>query len=853
MCDGSTFNSAVSTCEVGDLSGKHGSLTLSGAITGGKAFYTDVNLPLSGANSVSARSIVVHAASSGGPRIGCGSLVELKYCALEEVACGDMFVPCCFSNNEVCRQDELSDIGVGLCEEVCTENYLDVQGVPLWRFGFGNFDLNGRYTKRGEVQLAGSTITNGYPIYDLTDQGVVFSILPYGEDENDNGVIHRGGWTIICEELGITLLYNVDTSTADIGSLGPWRFGIESGRPDFSGSSCDSYPTLPSKCWQNAEGGNNVDTSQIMISCTGNIAGDRCDSHNDCGHLLYCDNPRAQSPSGIRTCEPREGEGPCYSVDGGFGCVSELCEIDYNISPTSLDGFEGLCVDQCSDVTTREENLCQPPQEDRTKIPDGFFCSTNDECFPSSWCSSTCVNVLFNTECSSSCVKRIEAYQPCWENAGGGSSCSNGLCVIGWDLEGFDDPATDALLGRVGRCADEESVCPETSGQDGDLCIFVTEERMLCSACSSVFVGESCESLAEETSAPYHAYCYESGEVFLSGSQEPAAYCNSGFAINNDDCDTGDCRSSFTCVEAAIGSCPPSSFITSYPVQSFDDCQCSYDYEMQYSPEMANIVCVEKLVEPLYSCPDNAFARNWPVFSFEDCVCDLFYYEVYDSELKVSVCNPLPQSGSDDFQCPDNSYISATRWPIFNFEDDCTCEFHYVSKYELGIDQGPDCVDTRKHFSSEERLAAKYYAVGFASGISCDEVTRQLPDIVSSVQDTTGDIVAITGSSCVPGGVISAQGRRLQTQQDVTLAVFSNSDSADTPATSLDSVVSSLVGADVRVAGVAETENPGLPSDGGGDDSIAALVGGIVGALVLVGTFLLSAVFLLCFSGHASI
>jgi len=110
-----------------------------------------------------------------------------------------------------------------------------------------------------------------------------------------------------------------------------------------------------------------------------------------------------------------------------------------------------------------------------------------------------------------------------------------------------------------------------------------------------------------------------------------------------------------------------------------------------------------------------------------------------------------------------------------------------------------------------------------------------LPDIVSSVQDTTGDIVAITESSCVPGGVVSAQGRRLQTQQDVTLAVFSNSDSADTPATSLDSVVSSLVGADVRVAGVAETENPGLPSVGGGDDSIAALVGGIVGALVLVG------------------
>lgn len=56
-CDGSTLAMAESTCEVGDLANKHGQLELSAG--GGKVFFTDWNLPLSGESSVASRSIVV--------------------------------------------------------------------------------------------------------------------------------------------------------------------------------------------------------------------------------------------------------------------------------------------------------------------------------------------------------------------------------------------------------------------------------------------------------------------------------------------------------------------------------------------------------------------------------------------------------------------------------------------------------------------------------------------------------------------------------------------------------------------------------------------------------------------------
>ena len=68
LCN-STLNTP-STCEVGDLSGKHGSF-------GGNATqvqtYTDSNLPLTGQYSVVGRSVVLHAAA-GGARLACASI-----------------------------------------------------------------------------------------------------------------------------------------------------------------------------------------------------------------------------------------------------------------------------------------------------------------------------------------------------------------------------------------------------------------------------------------------------------------------------------------------------------------------------------------------------------------------------------------------------------------------------------------------------------------------------------------------------------------------------------------------------------------------------------------------------------
>jgi Cu/Zn superoxide dismutase len=66
------------TCEVGDLSGKHGKLT----IGDGKYQFTDANLPLTGPNRVTARSIVIHAMNSTGPRMDCASL-DFKYRTVE--------------------------------------------------------------------------------------------------------------------------------------------------------------------------------------------------------------------------------------------------------------------------------------------------------------------------------------------------------------------------------------------------------------------------------------------------------------------------------------------------------------------------------------------------------------------------------------------------------------------------------------------------------------------------------------------------------------------------------------------------------------------------------------------------
>eukprot|EP00117_Sycon_ciliatum_P016138 scpid49237/ scgid5830/ len=58
-------------CEVGDLSGKIGQLTIDGTAR----MYPIAQLPLEGPNSVFGRSIVIHAANGGAPRIACANII----------------------------------------------------------------------------------------------------------------------------------------------------------------------------------------------------------------------------------------------------------------------------------------------------------------------------------------------------------------------------------------------------------------------------------------------------------------------------------------------------------------------------------------------------------------------------------------------------------------------------------------------------------------------------------------------------------------------------------------------------------------------------------------------------------
>lgn len=64
-------------CELGDLSGKHGQISIRSA-TGGtqKYFFSDMQLPLSGPQSIIGRSVVIHDANSGRGRRSCANIYE---------------------------------------------------------------------------------------------------------------------------------------------------------------------------------------------------------------------------------------------------------------------------------------------------------------------------------------------------------------------------------------------------------------------------------------------------------------------------------------------------------------------------------------------------------------------------------------------------------------------------------------------------------------------------------------------------------------------------------------------------------------------------------------------------------
>ena len=67
-------DSAPSTCEIGDLAGKHGTLLPPAAGAAATASYTDAQLMLHGPLSVIGRSVVVHAPN--GTRLQCATIVE---------------------------------------------------------------------------------------------------------------------------------------------------------------------------------------------------------------------------------------------------------------------------------------------------------------------------------------------------------------------------------------------------------------------------------------------------------------------------------------------------------------------------------------------------------------------------------------------------------------------------------------------------------------------------------------------------------------------------------------------------------------------------------------------------------
>lgn len=60
-------------CEAGDFSGKHGKLSIASTLhtSDGKFFFTDVQLPLSGAYTIDERSVVIHDPNSGAGRLSC--------------------------------------------------------------------------------------------------------------------------------------------------------------------------------------------------------------------------------------------------------------------------------------------------------------------------------------------------------------------------------------------------------------------------------------------------------------------------------------------------------------------------------------------------------------------------------------------------------------------------------------------------------------------------------------------------------------------------------------------------------------------------------------------------------------
>lgn len=75
----------VSACEIGDLSGKHGLLNISGSPSDDVFFYTDTYLDLTGENSVTGHSIVINQNDELGEILACAPLVARDEIQVEDI------------------------------------------------------------------------------------------------------------------------------------------------------------------------------------------------------------------------------------------------------------------------------------------------------------------------------------------------------------------------------------------------------------------------------------------------------------------------------------------------------------------------------------------------------------------------------------------------------------------------------------------------------------------------------------------------------------------------------------------------------------------------------------------------
>ena len=139
--------------------------------------------------------------------------------------------------------------------------------------------------------------------------------------------------------------------------------------------------------------------------------------------------------------------------------------------------------------------------------------------------------------------------------------------------------------------------------------------------------------------------------------------------------------------------CPAHSFVSGrVPPRDTSDCSCSYDYQVKLTGLKAS--CVAKPRDrPGYVCPDNSYisASHWPITSFADCKCEWAY--IREDALEGCRAPTKTQAEIDagagettlpptptppPYHCPANAHVASGRYPISSF-DECACNAGYFA------------------------------------------------------------------------------------------------------------------------------------------------------------------------------